>query len=236
MDSYKAEPIGLLNKADDKRVVPRGLAREEEPEKWLPRWDMMKMHVLHLLCTHPLKAYLSGPCLAHTSPRAALCLFRLLLFLLYSYPCNDPESTSSSRGSHLGSDTTIPNLTWPVLVSPYPRRYLLIKQRGADRRFLRRKWQGGCTTANWDLLMAGSYPTPSDQAVYGLVSKRTREEERTPADRLGQGDEEDLRGSSLEESSIREERVEADGTGSLPSVVARVPGKKEERNLTQNLN
>ncbi|CAH1406889.1 unnamed protein product [Nezara viridula] len=50
------------------------------------------------------------------------------------------------------------------------------------------------------------------QAVYGLVSKRGREEERTPADRLGQGDEEDLRGSSLEESSIREERMEKDGT------------------------
>ncbi|CAH1390844.1 unnamed protein product [Nezara viridula] len=31
-----------------------------------------------------------------------------------------------------------------------------------------------------------------DQAVYGLVSKRAREEERTPTDRLGQGDEEDL--------------------------------------------
>ncbi|CAH1405093.1 unnamed protein product, partial [Nezara viridula] len=41
---------------------------------------------------------------------------------------------------------------------------------------------------------------------------------RTPTDRLGQGDEEELRGSSLEESSIREERVETDRTGSLPSV------------------
>ncbi|CAH1397020.1 unnamed protein product [Nezara viridula] len=54
-----------------------------------------------------------------------------------------------------------------------------------------------------------------DQAVYGLVSKRAREKERTPADRLGQGDEEDVRGSSLEESSIREERMEKDGSGQL---------------------
>ncbi|CAH1396717.1 unnamed protein product [Nezara viridula] len=51
-----------------------------------------------------------------------------------------------------------------------------------------------------------------DQTVYGLVSKRAREEERTPADRLGQGDKEDLRESSMEESNIGEERVEADGT------------------------
>ena len=77
-----------------------------------------------------------------------------------------------------------------------------------------------------------------DQAVYGLVSKRAREEERTPADRLGQGDEEGLRGSSLEESSIREERMEKDGTGSLPSMVTRKLSKKKkkERNRTQNLN
>ncbi|CAH1394923.1 unnamed protein product [Nezara viridula] len=54
-----------------------------------------------------------------------------------------------------------------------------------------------------------------DQTVYGLVSKRARQEERTPADRVGQGDEEDLRGSSLEESSIREERMEKDGTANV---------------------
>ncbi|CAH1406203.1 unnamed protein product [Nezara viridula] len=57
-----------------------------------------------------------------------------------------------------------------------------------------------------------------DQSVYGLVYKRAREEERTPADRLGRGVEEDLRGSSLEESSIGEERVEKDGTDSIPNV------------------
>ncbi|CAH1394637.1 unnamed protein product [Nezara viridula] len=44
-----------------------------------------------------------------------------------------------------------------------------------------------------------------------------REEERTPSDRLVQGDEEDLWGCSLEEISIGEERVETDGTGSLPA-------------------
>ncbi|CAH1399420.1 unnamed protein product [Nezara viridula] len=66
-----------------------------------------------------------------------------------------------------------------------------------------------------------------DHAVYGLVSKRAREEESAPADRLGKEDEEDLRGSILEESSIREEIVETDWTGGSYSLVR----TRQERGL-----
>ncbi|CAH1392248.1 unnamed protein product [Nezara viridula] len=69
----------------------------------------------------------------------------------------------------------------------------------------------------------------SSEGIQGIC-----EEERTPADRLVQADEEDLRRSSLEEkSSIGEERMETDGTGSLPSLIAK---EQEQKSRTQNLN
>ncbi|CAH1403138.1 unnamed protein product [Nezara viridula] len=68
------------------------------------------------------------------------------------------------------------------------------------------KWIGAKTDLP-DIVEKVQIRKHMDQAV-GLVSKRSREEERTSADGLGQGDEEDLRGSSLEEYSLPLERKE----------------------------